>query len=183
MAEFNRTFFERGMDFINLVNETSADTDFDTDWIKLTHYDRVAIVIKKLGATDVDTLGFQFLQSTNVAGSDAKALNVSRYATKVGVQTSTGTWTVGTLATPDDIVGIGSAAPSGGSLIVGTDVNTTACIVMVDIMAQDLDIDGGFDCIAVRVEGDEINEAALISIDAILMGGRFPQATPLSAIA
>jgi hypothetical protein len=33
------------------------------------------------------------------------------------------------------------------------------------------------------VEGDEINEAALISIDAILTGGRFPQIVPLSAIA
>lgn len=183
MPEFNSSFFERGMDFINLINETSADADFDTDWIKLTHYDRVLVIIKKLGATDVDTLGFQFLQAKTAAGGDSKALNVSRYWTKVGVQTTTPLWTQGVLATPDDIVGIGSAAPTGGTLIVGTDVNTTACIVAIDILATDLDIDGGFDWIAVRVEGDEINEAALISMDAILMGGRFPQVVPLSAIA
>lgn len=183
MSQFNSTFFERGMDFINLINETSADADFDTDWLKLTHYERVCIIIKKLGATDVDTLGFQFLQAKDAAGTDAKALNVSRYATKVGVQTATGLWTVGTLETPDDIVGIGSAAPTGGTLIVGTDVNTTACILAIDILATDLDTNNGFDWIAVRVEGDEINEAALISIDAIPMGARFAQAVPLTAIA
>jgi hypothetical protein len=179
----NCSFFEAGCDFINLINETSADADFDTDWIKLTHYNRALIIIKKLGATDVDTLGFQFLQGTTAAGGSAKALNVSRYWTKQGTMTSQGTWTQGVLTTPDDIVGIGSAAPSGGSLIVGTDVNTDACIVAIDIQATDLDADNGFDWIAVRVEGDEINEAALISIDAILTGGRFPQIVPLSAIA
>lgn len=177
------SFFERGMDFINLINETSADTDFDTDWIKLTHYGRLLVVIKKLGATDVDTLGFQFLQGKDASGTDAKGLNVSRYWTKVGVQTTTNLWTAGTLTTPDDIVGIGSAAPTGGSLIVGTDVNTDACIVAIDIQATDLDTNNGFDWVAVRVEGDEINEAALISIDAILMDGRFGGAVPLTAIA
>lgn len=176
------SFFERGMDFINLINETSADADFDTDWIKLTHYGRALIIIKKLGVTDVDTLGFQFLQATTAAGGSSKALNVSRYWTKVGVQTTTNLWTQGTLTTPDDIVGIGSAAPTGGTLIVGTDVNTDACIVAIDILATDLDVNGGFDWIAVRVEGDEINEAALISIDAILMDGRFGQIVPVTAI-
>jgi hypothetical protein len=183
MAEFNATFFERGMDFINLVHQSDADTDFDTDWVKLTNYSRALVIIKKLGSEDVDTLGFQFLQGTTAAGGSAKALNVSRYWTKQGTMTSQGTWTAGVLSTPDDIIGIGSAAPSGGTLVVATDVNTDACIVAVDIQASDLDVDGGFDWIAVRVEGDEVNNAALVSIDVILMGGRFPQAVPLSAIA
>lgn len=178
----NGSFFERGMDFVNMINETSADADFTTDWVKLTHYERALVVIKKLGATDVDTLGFQFMQALTAAGGSSKALNVSRYWTKVGVQTTTNLWTAGTLATPDDIVGIGSAAPTGGTLIVGTDVDTTACIVAIDILATDLDVDGGFDWIAVTVEGDEINEAALISIDVILMGARFAQLVPLTAI-
>lgn len=183
MPEFNASFFERGMDFINLLHETSADADVTSDYVKLTNYDRVLVIIKKLGATDVDTLGFQFLQATTAAGGSAKALSVSRYWTKAGVQTATGTWTQGVLATPDDIVGIGSAAPSGGTLITSVDTDTTAIIVAIDIKASDLDADNGFDWLAVAIEGDEINEAALISIDAILMGGRFPQLVPLTAIA
>lgn len=178
----NSSFFERGCDFVNMINETSADADFTTDWIKLTNYSRALVIIKKLGATDVDTLGFQFMQALTAAGGSSKALNVSRYWTKVGVQTTTNLWTAGTLTTPDDIVGIGSAAPTGGTLIVGTDVDTGACIVAIDILATDLDVNGGFDWIAVTVEGDEINEAALISVDAILMDGRFGGQVPLTAI-
>jgi len=177
------SFFEGGMDYISLAHQTDADTDFTTDWIKLVNYSRAVILVKKLGTEDVDTLGFQFVQATSAAGAGAKALNVSRYWTKVGVQTATGLWTAGTLTTPDDIVGIGSAAPSGGTLIVGTDVNTDAVIVAVDIQATDLDVNNGFKWIAVTVEGDEVNNAALISIDAILMGARFAGAVPTNVIA
>lgn len=183
MSQFNRSFFEAGCDYINLVHQTDADTDFDTDWVKLTNYGRALVIIKKLGSEDVDTLGFQFLQGKTAAGGEAKALNVSRYYRKQGTMTSQGTWTPGVLSTPDDIVGIGSAAPSGGTLVVATDVNTDAAILAIDILASDLDVDNGFDWIAVRVEGDEVNNAALVSIDVILYEGAYPQAVPLSAIA
>jgi hypothetical protein len=183
MSQHNRNFFEMGCDYINLAHETDADTDFDSDWVKLTHYGRALVIIKKLGSEDVDTLGFQFLQALTAAGGSAKALNVSRYWTKQGTMTSQGTWTRGVLATPDDIVGIGSAAPSGGSLITAVDVNTDACMVAIEILASDLDADNGFDWIAVRVEGDEVNNAAKVSIDVILYAGSYPQPVPLSAIA
>jgi len=185
MSEFNRNFFERGMDFINLVHQADADTDFDTDWVKLTHYDRALVIVKKLGSEDVDTLAIQFLQGTTAAGADAKALPVSRYWTKTGTMTAQGLWTAGVLATPDDFVGFGSAASSvaGVSTQIIADVNTNALIFAVDILASELDVDNGFDWVAVRVEGDEVNNAALVSIDVILMGGRFPQNVPLSAIA
>jgi hypothetical protein len=183
MSQFNRSFFEMGCDYINLAHETDADTDFDSDWFKMTNYNRALVIIKKLGSEDVDTLGFQFLQGKTAAGGDAKALNVSRYYTKQGTMTSQGTWTKGTLSTPDDIVGIGSAAPSGGSLVVSVDVNTDPVILAVDILASDLDVDNGFDWVAVRVEGDEVNNACKVSIDVIPYAGEYPQAVPLSAIA
>lgn len=185
MAEFNKTFFERGNDFINLVHQSDADTDFVTDWVKLTHYERAMVILKKLGSEDVDTQGIQFVQGTDAAGTSSKALNVSRYWTKVGTMTSQGTWTQGTLTTPISVVGFGSAAttlPSASTQII-TDVNTSAFIACFDILASDLDADNGFDWLAVSVEGDEVNNACLLSIDVILMGCRFPQAVPLSAIA
>lgn len=182
MPEFNASFFERGMDYINLVHESDADTDFDTDWFKMRDYERALIIIKKLGSEDVDTLGFQFVQGTDATGAGAKALSVSRYWRKQGTMTSQTVWTKGELTTADDIVGIGSAAPSGGTLVVATDVNTDPVILAVEVMATDLDADNGFDWLAVRVEGDEVNNACKVSVDVILMGGRFPQAVPLSAI-
>jgi hypothetical protein len=181
MAEFNASFFERGMDIIPLINQGDANTDITSDWIKMRDYNRLLVVIAKYGSEDVDTLGFQFLQATSNGGT-GKGINVSRYWTKQGTLTSQTVWTAGTLTTPDDIVGIGSAAPTGGTLIVGTDVNTSPCIVAVDIQASDFDADNGYDWFALQVEGDEVDNACLISAWAILMGGRFPQLVPLSAI-
>jgi hypothetical protein len=182
--QFNGSFFESGLDYINLAHETDANTDFVTDYIKMTNYQRVLILVKKLGAEDVDTLGFAFVQATSAAGAGVKALEVSRYWTKVGVQTATGLWVAGTLTTPDDVIGIGSAVttlPSVSTQVVA-DVDTAAAIVAVDIMATDLDINNGFKWLAVSVEGDEVNNAALISIDAILMGARFAGPVPTNAI-
>jgi hypothetical protein len=183
MAEFNDTFFGRGMDIIPLLNQADADTDVDGDWVKLTHYDRALLLIAKYGTEDVDTLGFQIVQATVATGSDAKAVSaLFPYWYKQGTLTSQTVWTSGRLTTADDILGVGSSAPSGGTLIVGTDTNTSAFLLAIDVQAQDLDVDGGFDWLTIRIEGDEVNNACLISAWAILMGGRFPQTTPLSAI-
>ena len=181
MAEFNASFFERGMDVIPVMNQVDADTDVDGDWIKLRDYDRVLFLIAKYGTEDFDTLGFQFIQGTDAAGSGAKALNVSRYWYKVGTLTSQATWTQGVLTTPDDIIGVG-ASVTGGTVITAADADTSAMVIAVDILTSDLDVDGGFDWATIRIEGDGTNNACLISAWAILMGSRFPQLVPLSAI-
>lgn len=183
MAEFNQSFFERGQDIIPLINQGDADTDITGDWVKLTHYDRVMLLIAKYGSEDVDTLGFEVVQATTAAGGSVKAVEaLFPYAYKQGTLTSATVWTAGRLTTADSILGVGSAAPSGGTLVVGTDTNTDAFLLAIDVLATDLDIDNGFDWVTVRIEGDETNNAVLISAWAILMGGRFPQAVPLSAI-
>lgn len=177
----NASFFERGMDVIPLINQEDVNTDVTSDWIKMRDYGRVLVLIAKYGSEDVDTLGVQFLQATSNGGS-SKGLSVSRYWYKSGTLTSQTVWTQGTLSTPDDIIGIGSAAPTGGTLIVGTDVNTSACVVAVDIQATDFDADNGYDWLAIKVEGDEVDNSCLVSAWAILMDGRFKQIVPLSAI-
>lgn len=182
MSHFNASFFEAGNDIIPVLNQVDADTDVDGDWIKMAHYDRVLFVIAKYGTEDVDTLGFQFVQATDASGTSAKGVNVSRYWYKQGTLTSQTTWTQGVLSTPDDIVGVGSSAPTGGSLIVATDTNTSAVVVAVDILASDLDVSNGFDWVTIRIEGDELNNACLVSAWAILSGSRYAQTVPLSAI-
>lgn len=183
MAEFNCNFFERGMDFITLFNEQDANTDITGDWISLKNYDRALIIIEKFGTEDVDTLGFQIQQATTNTGTSAKAVNaLYPYWYKQGTLTGQGTWTSGRLTTADDILGIGSAAPTGGTLVVTADTNTDAAILCIDLQATDLDADGGFDFFTVVVEGDEVNNACLVSAAVILMGGRFPQNVPLTAL-
>jgi hypothetical protein len=183
MAEFNCNFFERGMDFITLFNETDANTDITGDWISMKNYERAHIVIEKFGTEDVDTLGFQVLQATTNTGTSSKEVSaLYPYWFKQGTLTSQATWTSGRLTTADGTLGIGSAAPTGGTLIVATDTNTDACLVCIDLQVTDMDCDGGFDFFTIFVEGDEVNNACLVSAAVILMGGRFPQNTPLTAI-
>ncbi|MSR60300.1 MAG: hypothetical protein EXS05_22110 [Planctomycetaceae bacterium] len=183
MAEFNASFFERGMDIIPLLNQVDGDSDVTGDWVKLTNYSRAMILVAKYGTEDVDTLGFEIVQATTATGTGIKACEaLYPYWYKQGVLTAATVWTSGRLTTADSILGIGSAAPTGGTLIVATDTNTDAALVAIDVQASDIDIDGGFDWLTVRIEGDEVNNACLVSAWMILMGGRFPQLTPLSAI-
>ena len=176
----NKSFFEAGFDIIPLVNQADANSDVTGDWIKLTNYSRALVVLAKYGTEDVDDLGLQFLQAQTDGGS-SKALTASRYWYKTGVLTSQATWTAGVHTTPADGLAFGSAVPTGFTRTVA-DVDTAALLLAVDIMATDLDIDGGYDWFTIFIEGDNANNAVLVSAWAILQGGRFPQTTPLSAI-
>ena len=180
---YNAGFFESGNDIIPLLNQVDADTDVTGDWVKLTNYERCLLLIAKYGTEDVDTLGFQIYQATSAAGGSAKACSgLFRYWYKQGTLTSQTVWTAGQLTTADDILGIGSAAPTGGTLVVATDTNTDAALLAVEVLAQDLDLANGFDWLTVNIEGDEVNNACLVSAWAILSNGKFRQKTPLSAI-
>ena len=183
MPTFNCDFFEAGNDIIPLINEADANTDITGDWVKMTNYDRAVLLIAKYGTEDVDTLGFQVYQATSAAGGSAKKVDaLFPYRYKQGTLTSQTVWTAGQLTTADDILGVGSAAPTGGTLVVATDTNTDAFLLAISVQASDLDLSNGFDWLTVNVEGDEVNNAVLISAWAILSGGRFPQKVPLSAI-
>src|SRR5690349_8306693 len=128
MSHFNASFFEQGMDIINVINQGDADTDITGDWINLSKYSRVLWLISKFGSEDVDTLGFQIVQATSNGGTAKGVSGLYRYWYKQGTLTSATVWTAGTLTSADDILGIGSAAPTGGSLVVATDTNTDAIV-------------------------------------------------------
>lgn len=184
MAEFNASFFERGMDIIPLVNQADADTDITGDWIKLTHYTRVGFLMAKYGSDDVDDLGLQFLQATDASGTSSKALSVPANRPihyKTGTLTSQTVWTQTSSTSAIDGMAFGSSVPTGFTRVVA-DVNTSPLLLYTEFQSQDLDVDGGFDWVTAFIEGDNVNNACLISVWAILMGGRFPQAVPLSAI-
>lgn len=176
-------FFDSGFDIIPLINQGDADTDITGDWVKMSNYDTCTLLIAKYGTEDVDTLGFQVVQATSASGGSSKAVSAKfTYRYKQGTLTSAGTWTYGQLSTADDILGVGSAAPTGGTLAVSTDTNTDAFLLAIDVTADMLDVDNDFNWLTVQVEGDELNNACLISAWAILGNSRYPQRVPLSAI-
>lgn len=184
MAEYNRNFFERGQDIIWLANQADANTDVTGDWIKLTHYARVGFLLSKLGTEDVDDLGLQLLQATDIAGTGSKALSLpigSPCYYKTGTLTSQTVWTKVAVTAAIDGAAFGSSVPTGFTRVVA-DVNTDALLLYVEIEATALDVDGGFDCVTCFIEGDNVNNAVLVSVQAFLMGGKYPQSIPLSAI-
>lgn len=180
----NKTFFECGFDIIPLANQADANSDITGDWIKLTNYDRVGILLAKYGSEDVDDLGLQFLQATDAAGTSSKALSLPANRPiwyKTGTLTLQTTWTKTSVTSAVDGMAFGSAVPTGFTRIVA-DVNTSALLLYTELLATDLDVDNSFDWMTAFIEGDNVDNACLVSIWAILMGGRFKQITPLSAI-
>ncbi len=184
MPAFNQSFFERGQDIIWMVNQGDADTDITGDWVKLRDYTRVGVLLSKLGTEDVDDLGLQLLQGTDASGGSSKALSLpanSLVMTKTGTLTSQTVWTRTLTTAAIDGLAFGSSVPTGFTRAIA-DVNTSALLLYCEFEATALDTDNGFDWFTCFIEGDNVNNACLVSVQAILMDGRFPQAVPLSSI-
>jgi hypothetical protein len=181
---YNRTIFEQGFDLHPLFFQQDGDTDVTGDWINMRDYSRAYILLHKGGTEDVDTGSVQVLQATDNAAGSAKGVTVRRCWFKQGTMTSQGTWTATTVGsgTPDDILSFGSAAGTGGTVINVTDVNTSAFLLLIEVLAEDMDVANGFDHITAFVEGDETNNACLYTAYAILANGSHKQAVPLSPL-
>ncbi len=180
MHNFNMSFFEMGQDIIPLLNQADVNSDTTSDWIKMRDYTRALVVIAKYGSEQIDTVDFAFQQATSNGGT-GKALNVSRYWTKAGTLTSATVWTAGVLATPIDKLAVGSSVPTGSTRVLA-DATTLPFILAVDFTASDFDSDNAYNWFSVFVDGTQVDNACLISAWIILMNGRYPQLTPLSAI-
>lgn len=181
---FNRNFFERGQDIIPLINQGDIDTDITGDWVKVRDYNRVGFLMAKYGTEDVDDQGMQLLQATDASGTSSKALSVPIGASlyyKTGTLTSQTVWTKVSVTAAIDGMAFGSSVPTGFTRIV-SDVNTNALLVYVEFETTNLDTNNSFDWVTCFFEGDNCNNACLVSVWAILGGGRYPQSVPLSAI-
>lgn len=179
---FNGSFLESGSDIIPVVNQGDVNTTLTGDWIKMTNYSRATILMAKYGSEQTDTLSLNFLQGQDAAGTGSKALNVSRYWTKVGTLTAATLWTAGVLTTPIDKLAFAADTIPTGSTRIVADATTLPILIAVDIMATDMDADGQFDWLTVTFDGTQVDNACLISVWIILHGGRFPQVANLSAI-
>lgn len=163
----NRHFLETadivsGIVPINLGSARTGDT------ITMKNYGRCTIVFFKAAGSASEDPTITVEQATSIAPSNAKALTFTRIFTKQGTLTSTGTWTKTTQ----------SAA--------GTYTNTTAseneAIWVIDILAEDLDADNGFDCLRVTIaDAGSVNQLGAVLY--ILTEPRYAVEGGLSAIA
>lgn len=154
------------------------NNDATGDWVSLKNYDGCLVVFHKNAGTAGDDPSLLTEQATDVSGTGAKALNFTRLKAKVGATalSAVGQFTTYTFtATNDlDLVSVG-----------GTDLaaDTGEALCVLNFRASDLDVSGGFDCLRVSIEGDDIGNSVYGAAYYILYNARYPDATLASAIA
>lgn len=103
-------------------------------YIEMKHSHRVGIIVDAPAAAE--QLDLSFVQAQDSSGTGAKALSVeTKYFVKVGADLK---------FTKKDIV---------GSQIQDADFNGAAGLLVVDILAEDLDVNNGFGHVAVSLTG------------------------------
>lgn len=177
----NATFFEDGFDIVPDIVAGDANADLTGDWIAMRNYDRAYLVLIKPAGTAGDDLSIHLQQATAAAGTGVKDLTFRRLWYKKASATNdfstTGTWTAVTLttATADlDLVSVNG---------VDLATDTVAAVVVVEVLADSLDANGGFDFVNNIIEGDDIGNALVLNQFWLMAGGKFKQAVPVSALA
>lgn len=147
---------------MKLVNEVAIETGLvpkditgaaqTGDYVSLKDYRHLTIILQQ-GAWAGGTPAVTLFQATDVAATGEKALSFSKRYTQVGL---TGT-------------GYTETAVASDTFNLPNVANT---INVIEIDAEDLDVDNGFDCVCVKVASPGAN-ADLLSIQYILSEPRF----------
>jgi hypothetical protein len=167
--------FVEGVNIVPAWGEAVEDLNDDQtgDYVCLKGYGKVGFLFVAEVATADDDPELALFQAKDVAGTDAKILNgIHTYWLKEAATNlaAVGTFTK-TTQTADEKITFSNTSAEKSQLC------------WFEINAEDLDVDGGFDCI--RVDG---KQAASVGAQFacglyFLMDPRYPQATSLSAIA
>jgi hypothetical protein len=138
------------------------------DWVSMKNFDRCTVLVIKAAGVAGDDPVITMQQATAVAGTSAKALNFTRVDAKVGVQTGIGAFTTVTQA--------------AGNTYTDTVSAEAQAIFAIEFKAEDLDVNGGFDCLQVSVPDTGSAGAQLLTAIYILRGARYAGAGLPSAI-
>lgn len=124
------------VDIMSAIVPLSLGTARAGDVVSLKNWGRCAIVFFKDVGVNGEDVTLTVEQCTSVAISNAKALTFTRIDTKQGAAlTSVGTWT--------------QVAQAAANTYTNTDLGGNQAILVIDVKAEDLDADNGFDCIRV----------------------------------
>jgi len=126
------------VDIVSAIIPLSLGTARAGDVVSMKNWGRCAIVFFKDIGVNGEDVSLTVEQCTSVAISNAKALTFTRVDTKQGAAlTSVGTWTQVTQA--------------AANTYTNTDLGGNQAILVIDVKAEDLDADNGFDCIRATV--------------------------------
>lgn len=145
------------------------------DWVSLKHYKHVAIVFHTAVGTAGDDPTLTISQATDVSGTGSKALaiNSAKVFKKQAATNllSTGTWS-------------SASADVSSNTVTNATLAEQEAIIVVEVDADELDVDNGFDCIQASV-ADVGTNAQLGACYYILTEPRYPAqpTSMLSAIA
>lgn len=139
------------LDIVSGIIPINIGSARSSDVVSLKNYGRVAIVFHKAAGSASEDPTLTVLQATSITPSSAKALTFTEIYTKQGTLSSVGTWTKTTQAAAN------------------TYTNTTAseneAVWVIDIKAEDLDVDNGFDCVQVTIaDAGSVNQLAALLI-------------------
>lgn len=140
------------------------------DWVSLKNYRRATFIfLAGVGAAGQDpTLAFK--QATSVSGGDEKTLEtVERIDTKQGSSLAA----IGTFTKVEQTAGDEYTNDTAGE---------TQNLWVVDVLAEDLDVNNGFDCVTVNI-ADTGSTAKVGTVLCLLREPRYAQETLPSAIA
>lgn len=146
------------------VSMTSALTG---DYVSLKNYGRCAVVFFAAAGTAGDDPTITLTQAQDVSGTGVKALDFTRIDVKQGTLTSVGTFTTVTQAAANTYTDAASAEVQK--------------IWVIDVMAEDLDIANGFDCLKAAIS-DVGTNAQLGCMLYLLHEPRYASGTLPSAI-
>jgi hypothetical protein len=138
------------------------------DWVSMKGYDRCSVVIYKAAGVAGDDPVLTLKQASDVAGTGAKALNFTRIDSKVGAQTGVGTFTANTQAAGNTYTDAVSAEAQG--------------LFVIEVKAEDLDVNNGFDCVQISVPDTGAAGAQLLCALYLLRGARYAPSPLPSAI-
>jgi hypothetical protein len=137
------------------------------DWINLRDWNHLTVIVFKAAGTAGDDPTLTLKQASDNSGTGAKALNFTEIWQKQGTLTSVGTFTKNTQSAANTYVDTDSAENQG--------------IYVLEIDADMLDVDNGFDHVQISI-ADVGTNAQLGSALYILTEPRYAQATPASAL-
>jgi hypothetical protein len=142
---------------------TLATTAGDGDYVSMKNYRRCTIIVPVLNATTVTGGVITLLQATDVAASGAKELALTRM------------WANTDCAASDTLT---KTAVTSNTFTTST-TNSKILLYVIEVLSEDLDVAGGFDCI--RIDSASMANAVGAAIY-ILDGSRYGGTTPPAAI-
>lgn len=179
MPANNLTLFEAGFDLIPDVVAGDVNTDIAGDFVNLQNYERAYLVLIKPAGTAGDDLAIRLQQATVAAGTDAKALTFTKLWYKKG---STNSFAAVPLWTAVELTSASSDLDLDSVNSTDLALDTSGAVVIVEVRADSLDGGNGFKFVNVLWEGDDIGNALVMNSFWLLMGSRYPQALPLTAL-